>query len=108
MTSLLSEVYLKVYYYDYNINSNNITTPGSLQIQQQSIPMSNTIYQKFFLEFENIVYSTDYGYVFQDIVTETYFTFNEYYGIYSNEIDDPYFFVFVAQGTSDQVTYSRT
>jgi hypothetical protein len=64
--SALKNVFLELYFFNYMIDHENVYNPLQLFLARESFSMSSTIFKRYFYGFQNIVYETDYGYIFQD------------------------------------------
>jgi len=71
----LSEMFITYGAVDYLIDNYNSTTAAIPYFKAIVMPVSGTIFKRFYLRFRNVEYTTDVGYVFESLVTEK---FNKY------------------------------
>ena len=57
----------------HNINHNNFSFPFYLSYKRFKLPISTTIFKRYFIKVKNALYQTDVGLVFEDIKNESGF-----------------------------------
>jgi hypothetical protein len=66
ITSRLSNMIYSQYYIDYDLDNLNVTNPAITYIRPELFALSSTIYKNIRIFLKNILYDTDYGYVFEE------------------------------------------
>ena len=73
MKSMLSNVYINFAYLDYNIQNDNIETPGNLFVRSKRFKASSTISTRVEYYLQIVNYETDVGFFFKDMQSEKLF-----------------------------------
>jgi hypothetical protein len=108
---ILEDAYIALVYLDYLIDNKNTNYPGQPYLNTLVLGASNTIYKMFDLKFRKISYETDFGFVFQDIRKEEYFTVETPFISVDNRPTGsrPGNFIFLRLSTSKIIsTYTRS
>jgi hypothetical protein len=79
----LESAFITYNFLEYSIDHKNISSPGSLLMRQEVIPASSTIYSRTWYYISNILYTTDMGYIFEDLQSVKYFQVSRYIQTYS-------------------------
>jgi hypothetical protein len=71
--STLANTYVIHKFLEFSIEHKNFSDPGSLTLRNDALPVSTTIFSRYWYYYKNIIYNTDLGYIFEDMVTNNYF-----------------------------------
>jgi hypothetical protein len=71
--STLANTYVIYKYLEFSIDHKNISDPGQLTLRNDALPVSSSIFSRYWYYYKNIIYSTDLGYIFEDLSTNNYF-----------------------------------
>jgi hypothetical protein len=74
--SVLGNSALGMAYLSNSINHYNTTSPHSIKVDTSVLLMSSSIFKNYFLNLRQVIYTTDYGLIFEDHQTEDFFTYN--------------------------------
>lgn len=69
----LLQVYLNIFFLDYDIDHNNYETPGMLIQRSETFALSSTSYSSYYLRKKIVKYQTDSGFLFSNIGNEVFF-----------------------------------
>ena len=70
----LQTMYMQLSFIDYNINNNNIESPGVMYLRSERLPLSTNLFKRFFYEMTPILYKTDLGLIFEDFKEDQFFS----------------------------------
>ncbi len=62
----LVNTYISYVFLDYSIDHSDTNQPIKLNLRSEILPVSSTIYKRIFFYQRPVLYTTDYGYVFED------------------------------------------
>lgn len=72
INNALINTYISLRYIDYDVLHNNQKTPYRPYMRTEGLPISSTIYKRFFINKKNVEYTTDYELVFDDSRVENF------------------------------------
>lgn len=70
----LQAMYLQLSFIDYNIDNNNLDTPGVIYLRTERLPISTNLFKRFFYEMTPVKYKTDVGLIFEEVIEDDFFT----------------------------------
>ena len=71
--SSLANTYVTYKFFEYSINHKNITSPGYLSLRSDGLSVSSSIFTRYWYYLKTITYSSDMGFIFEDLVIQNYF-----------------------------------
>lgn len=71
--SNLKNIYLKIFYLDYNIDHSNILEPGNLIVKYEAFLISSSLFSRYSINKKKIKYITDLGYFSPNYIEKNYF-----------------------------------
>jgi hypothetical protein len=74
--SVLGNSALTIAYLSNSINHYNVTSPRMFKVDTAVLQMSSSIYKNYYYNLKQVIYDTDYGFIFEDHQTEDFFTYN--------------------------------
>lgn len=77
----LNNVALIMYFSTYLIDHYNVDSPAQWKIHSEVLSMGTSLIKNYFLNLRQVVYETDYGYLFEEMKEENFFTY------YSQELN---------------------
>jgi len=63
----LVNTYISYLFLDYSIDHNDITNPVKVMLRSEILPVSSSIYKRIFFYQRPVEYTTDYGFIFEDV-----------------------------------------
>lgn len=69
----LLQIYLNMFFLDYDIDHNNYETPGRLIQRSETFSLSSTSYSSYYLRKKIVKYQTDFGFLLTKIKNEFFF-----------------------------------
>jgi hypothetical protein len=73
----LDAAYAKIVHMGFQIDNQNLTSPGSLYLDGTSYSLSPSIFKLVVVRFREVFYDTDYGFIFPDRKVEKYYAKEE-------------------------------
>lgn len=81
--NMLDSVYVSLLFIDNEIDNYNVTHPYKHNEKGLVFSVSSLLLKRYYLKFQQVLYDTDMGIVFEDHETINFFTFNSY----TSEVD---------------------
>ena len=69
----LVNTFISYVFLDYSINHNQIKEPVKINLRSEILPVSSTIYKRFFFNQRPVTYTTDSGFVFENLEDITFY-----------------------------------
>jgi hypothetical protein len=66
-------VFIQLLSTDYYFDSKNFSDPGRIYLKSTNIPITSDFYKRTYMYFSNVEYTTDYGLIFEDKITQNYY-----------------------------------
>jgi hypothetical protein len=73
--NVLANTFLTSNFLSYGINHYNITSPSSIKVETTIFQLSNTLIKNYYYNIRQVVYDTDYGFIFEDHQIENFYTY---------------------------------
>ena len=78
IASYLYDINFNFKFLEYRLNHSNVENPGSLYLRSDVLPMSSSVVRKSFYSIRPITYTSDIGYIWEEKVTNNYFSYSDY------------------------------
>lgn len=73
--SVLQNTALSMAYLSNSINHYNSTNPNTIKVDTSVLQMSSSICKNYYYNIRQVIYNTDYGFIFEDRQIETFYTY---------------------------------